>query len=60
MRPGIEVKATTRPRVSDAAHLRAFRDEYGDAVRGCLLLHGGQETTWLGPRILAVPWWRVM
>lgn len=56
----IEVKATTRPRASDAAHLRTFRDEYGHAVRGCLLLHGGQETTWLGPRILAAPWWRVM
>ncbi len=57
---GIEVKATTRPRASDAAHLRTFRDEYGGAVRGCLLLHTGDEITWLGPRILAAPWWRTI
>jgi predicted AAA+ superfamily ATPase len=57
---GIEVKATTRPRAADAAHLGAFRDEYGDAVRGCLLLHGGDRVEWLGSRILAVPWWRVI
>ena len=56
---GIEVKATARPRASDAAHLQAFRDEYGDAVRGCLLLHGGDKVEWLGSRILAAPWWRV-
>ena len=57
---GIEVKATTSPRASDAAHLRAFRDEYGGAVRGCLLLHGGDRVEWLGKRILAAPWWRVI
>ncbi|MGH9382053.1 MAG: ATP-binding protein [Thermoanaerobaculia bacterium] len=57
---GIEVKATSRPRAADAAHLRAFRDEYGEAVRGCLLLHAGERTEWLGPRILAAPWWRVV
>lgn len=57
---GIEVKATTTPRATDANHLRTFRDEYGDAVRGCLLLHGGSEIEWLGPRILAAPWWRVI
>jgi predicted AAA+ superfamily ATPase len=57
---GIEVKATTRPRTADAIHLKAFRDEYGDRVRGCLLLHGGENLEWLGPRILAAPWWRVI
>lgn len=57
---GIEVKATSRPRAADAKHLRTFRDEYGDAVRGCLVLHGGDQVEWLGPRILAVPWWRVI
>lgn len=57
---GIEVKATARPRVGDAKHLRTFRDEYGDRVRGCLLLHTGDEMRWLGPGILAVPWWRVI
>jgi predicted AAA+ superfamily ATPase len=57
---GVEVKATMRPRLSDARHLQAFRDEYGDSVRGCLLLHGGEQVEWLGPRILAAPWWRVI
>lgn len=57
---GVEVKATTRPGASDAKHLRAFRDEYGDSVRGCLVLHGGDAVEWLGPRILAAPWWRVI
>lgn len=57
---GVEVKATTRPRAGDAAHLRAFRDEYGPAVRGCLLLHAGEAVEWLAPRVLAVPWWRVL
>lgn len=56
----IEVKATTRPRAADTAHLRTFRDEYGEAVRGCLLLHAGDTIEWLGPRILAAPWWRVV
>jgi hypothetical protein len=56
---GVEVKATTRPRIAHATHLRTFRDEYGDAVRGCLLLHGGGTTEWLGPGVLAAPWWRV-
>jgi hypothetical protein len=57
---GIEVKSTTHPRPSDAKHLRTFRDEYGDSVRGCLVLHAGDAVEWLGPRILAVPWWRVI
>jgi predicted AAA+ superfamily ATPase len=57
---GVEVKATTRARALDAKHLQTFRDEYGDSVRGCLLLHGGDDVEWLGPRILAAPWWRVI
>lgn len=56
----VEVKSTARPRTSDAAHLRAFRDEYGADVRGCLLLHAGETAEWLAPRILAAPWWRVL
>lgn len=56
----IEVKATTRPRLSDAAHLRAFRAEYGKKSRAGLLLHTGNETRWLAPDVLAVPWWRVL
>ena len=57
---GIEVKATNRPKASDAKHLRTFRDEYGESVRGCLVLHAGDQVEWLGPRILAVPWWGVI
>lgn len=57
---GVEVKSGSRPRAADAAHLRTFRAEYGDAVRGCLLLHAGERLEWLGPRVLAAPWWRVV
>jgi len=57
---GIEVKATTRPTNDDARHLFTFRDEYGPAVRGCLLLHDGDRVEWLGERVLAAPWWSVM
>ncbi len=57
---GVEVKATTRPRTADARHLVAFREEYGDAVRGCLVLHAGDAVEWLASGILAVPWWRVL
>ena len=56
----IEVKAGTSPRVADASRLRAFREEYGKAVCGCLLLHGGDRLEWLAPGILAAPWWRVV
>ena len=55
----VEVKATETPRSSDARQLAAFRDEYGSAVRGCLLLHTGDEVTPIGRGILAAPWWRV-
>lgn len=56
----IEIKATSRPRLSDAAHLRTFRDEYGGKTRAGLLLHTGDKTEWLAPDVLAVPWWRVL
>lgn len=56
----IEVKAGSRPRLSDAAHLRSFRAEYGKRARGALLLHTGSETEWLAPDVLAAPWWRVI
>jgi uncharacterized protein len=56
----IEIKATTRPRQSDAKHLRTFREEYGRQSRTGLLLHAGTETTWLEPGILALPWWRMI
>lgn len=44
----------------DARHLRAFREEYGDAVAGCLLLHGGEDTFRMETGIVAAPWWRVV
>jgi hypothetical protein len=56
----IELKATRRPRVSDAAGLRAFREEYGPSALPGLLLHTGTDITWLSPGILAAPWWAVM
>ena len=56
----IEVKASPRPRLRDAAHLRSFRAEYGPRVRAGLLLHGGNTTEWLAPDVLATPWWRVL
>lgn len=55
----IEVKATPRPRLRDAAPLRAFRAEYGKAARTGLLVHTGTAVEWLAPDVLAVPWWRV-
>ncbi|MBI3450008.1 MAG: ATP-binding protein [Acidobacteria bacterium] len=55
----IEIKATTRPRLGDVAHPRAFRHEYGARARLGLLLHCGTSIEWLTPDVLAVPWWRV-
>jgi hypothetical protein len=56
----IEIKASGRPRLADAAHLRAFRAEYGERARAGLLLHAGKTAEWLAPDVLAVPWWRVV
>jgi hypothetical protein len=56
----IEVKTTTRPRLSDVVHLRSFRAEYGRRSRAGLLLHTGTQLEWLAPGVLAVPWWRVL
>jgi predicted AAA+ superfamily ATPase len=55
----IEVKATSRPRLSDTAGLRAFRAEYGEASRAGLLLHSGSLLEWITPDVLAAPWWAV-
>ena len=56
----IEVKATRRPRLSDATHLRAFRAEYGQRARAGLLLHTGSDIEWLAADVLAAPRWRVI
>lgn len=55
----IEIKATTRPRLADAAGLRTFRAEYGKTSRAGLLLHAGSALEWLLPDVLAAPWWSV-
>jgi len=56
----VELKATARPRLADARHLRSFRQEYGSRCRGGLLLHGGTTVEWLTSDVLAAPWWMVM
>ncbi len=56
----LEIKATARPRLADAAHLLSFRAEYGEKARAGLLLDTGSETEWLAGGILAAPWWRVL
>ena len=56
----IEVKASARPRLADAAHLRTFRAEYGKRSRAGLLLHTGSALEWLAPDVLAAPWWKVL
>lgn len=56
----VEVKASARPRLADAKHLRTFRREYGARARGALLLHTGSTLEWLAPDVLAAPWWRVL
>lgn len=56
----IEVKASARPRLADARHLRSFRAEYGKKARSALLLHAGNALEWIASDVLAVPWWRVL
>jgi len=56
----IEIKAGSRPRLSDAAHLRSFRAEYARKARAGLLLHTGSTLEWLASDVLAAPWWSVL
>jgi predicted AAA+ superfamily ATPase len=56
----VEIKASARPRLSDAAQLRIFRAEYGETSRAGLLLHTGSMIEWLTPDVLAAPWWKVL
>jgi predicted AAA+ superfamily ATPase len=56
----IEIKATTRPRLTDTVHLRAFHAEYPDRTGAGLLLHTGTTVEWLAPDVLAAPWWRIV
>ena len=56
----IEVKATSKPRLSDTKHLRTFREEYGDRVLPGILLHTGTTLDWITADVLACPWWRLL
>jgi uncharacterized protein len=56
----VEVKASSRPRLADARSLQLFREEYPDRARTGLLLHTGNELSWLAEGVLAAPWWSVI
>jgi predicted AAA+ superfamily ATPase len=56
----IEVKSGGAPAPRDAQHVRNFLQQYGARALGGIIVHGGAESYWLGDRILAVPWWRVL
>jgi predicted AAA+ superfamily ATPase len=56
----VEVKTSRQPGYRDARHLLTFRQEYGKAVWGSLVLHTGREVYWLAEGILAAPWWLVV
>lgn len=56
----IEVKAGGAARSGDARGVVTFREEYGDAVRGALILHAGDRVERLGRGIVAVPWWKMI
>jgi predicted AAA+ superfamily ATPase len=58
--PPVEVKATPRPRTADADALRAFRAEHRARSHAGLLLHSGDEVSWLADGVLAAPWWSVI
>ncbi len=56
----MEVKASHAPRVADARHLLAFRDEYKSTALPALLVHTGRDVRWLAEGVLAVPWWKLI
>jgi hypothetical protein len=56
----VEVKATSKPRIADARHLVAFRNEYRKTALPALLLHAGNEVKWISDGVLAAPWWKVI
>ncbi|MFV1988974.1 MAG: ATP-binding protein [Gemmatimonadota bacterium] len=56
----IEVKSGRRVRTADARHLRTFLEEYPDLAPAVVILYGGDETFWIGDRILAAPWRRIL
>lgn len=57
---GIEVKSSSNPGAKDFTNLKIFEDEYPDKIHGSLLLHNGNTIYWAAPKILAVPWWKIV
>ena len=55
----IEVKAARAVNGSEARHLRTFRQQYGNCVRG-LLVSCDPKIRVLEPRLVACPWWAVV
>ncbi|MGH7165025.1 MAG: ATP-binding protein [Nitrospiraceae bacterium] len=51
----LEVKASSRPRAADSAHMRVFLDEYGKRAPHGVLLHTGERAELLAERIWAIP-----
>jgi hypothetical protein len=56
----MEIKAGAKPGWGDVPGLRAFLDEYEDLAPGGLVLHGGDATYRLSPKLVAAPWWKVL
>jgi len=56
----VEIKSSARPRPRDLRGLRTFQEEYGDRVKGAVVLHDGEELSWLADGVLGMPWWRLI
>jgi predicted AAA+ superfamily ATPase len=56
----IEVKSGTTLRSKDAAPLNVFLKEYSAMAPGGIILYSGARIFWITPRVLAVPWWKVI
>jgi len=56
----IEMKAARRVSSRDARGIAGFREEYGSAVLGGLVLYAGDETMFVADKVLAAPWWKVV
>ena len=52
---GIEIKATSTPRIEDFSGLRHLQARVGEDFLGGYLLHTGKSTTSFGPRLRAIP-----
>jgi len=55
----VEIKSSRSVGLSDARHLRTFRERHAQTPRG-VLLSGDAEIRMLGDDIVAAPWWAVL